>query len=256
MDGDRVPASQLPARSLYEFRFDPAEKCWKSWKSFVTPYVPPSDGKFAKIVVPTADLVRSTWLVQTVLSAGKPCLFVGESGTAKTVTIQNYLNSLDPVKTVLLNMNFSSRTTSADVQRAIEDSTEKRSKDTYGPPVGKKLLVFLDDLNMPKVDLYGTQQPIALLKIFVERRGFYDRGKDLTWKHMKDITCVAAMGPPGGARNAMDPRFISMFSVFEIQFPSHENLRTIFQSVLHSHVSTLSDDIRTASAMQIGRAHV
>lgn len=71
--------------------------------------MPPTDGKFSKIVVPTVDLVRSTWVVKTVLSAGKPCLLVGESGTAKTVTIQNYLNTLDPVNNILLNMNFSSR---------------------------------------------------------------------------------------------------------------------------------------------------
>lgn len=84
------------------------------------------------------------------------------------------------------------RTTSWDVQRAIEDSTEKRTKDTYGPPVGKKLIIFLDDLNMPKVDIYGTQQPIALLKLFIERQGVYDRGKELNWKHMKDIqVCIS-----------------------------------------------------------------
>lgn len=37
------------------------------------------------------------------------------------------------------------------------------------------------------------------------------------------------MGPPGGARNPVDPRFISLFNVFEIQFPSNDNLRTIYQ---------------------------
>jgi dynein heavy chain, axonemal len=249
MDGERVSSTQLPAKSLYEYCFDVESMCWRSWRSFVTEYVPPTNGKFSKIVVPTADLVRSTSLAKTILSEGKPCLFVGESGTAKTVTIQNYLNSLNPVKNILLNMNFSSRTMSSDVQQAIEDSTEKRAKDTYGPPVGKKLLIYLDDLNMPKVDLYGTQQPIALLKLFIERGGFYDRGKELNWKKMRDITCVASMGPPGGARNNVDPRFISMFNVFEIQFPSHDNLRTIFQSVLLSHVAALSEDIRAASAM-------
>lgn len=41
-------------------------------------------------------------------------------------------------------------------QRAAEDSTEKRTKDTYGPPMGKRLIMFIDDLNMPRVDLYGA----------------------------------------------------------------------------------------------------
>ena len=68
-------------------------------------------------------------------------------------------------------MNFSSRTTSLDVQRNLEANVEKRTKDTYGPPPGKRLIVFIDDMNMPQVDEYGTQQPIALLKLLLERGG-------------------------------------------------------------------------------------
>lgn len=75
-----------------------------------------------------------------------------------------------------------------DVQRNIESVVEKRTKDTFGPPVGKKLICFIDDMNMPQVDEYGTQQPIALLKILLEKGGFYDRGKDLIWKNIKDIS--------------------------------------------------------------------
>lgn len=88
---------------------------------------------------------------------------------------------------IVLNINFSSRTTSMDVQRTIENAVEKRTKNIFGPPVGKKLIAFVDDMNMPKVDEYGTQQPIALLKLLFERGGMYDRGKDLNWKMFKDI---------------------------------------------------------------------
>ena len=57
-----------------------------------------------------------------------------------------------------------------------------------------------------QVDTYGTQQPIALLKLLLERGGCYDRGKDLNWKGMKDMGWMAAMGKPGGGRNDVDPR--------------------------------------------------
>lgn len=38
-----------------------------------------------------------------------------------------------------------------DIQRNLEANVEKRTKDTYGPPMGKRLLVFMDDMNMPRV---------------------------------------------------------------------------------------------------------
>lgn len=54
------------------------------------------------------------------------------------------------------------------------------------------------------------------------------------------------MGPPGGARNNVDPRFISLFNTFEIQFPSTENLRMIFETILKSHTGALSEDIQSS----------
>ena len=44
------------------------------------------------------------------------------------------------------------------------------------------------------------------------------------------------MGPPGGARNAVDPRFMSLFNIFEVQSPSSENLFTIYQVRRHMAV--------------------
>lgn len=85
------------------------------------------------------------------------------------------------------NFNFSSRTTSLDIQTSLESNVTKRNKNIYGPPIGKKLVCFIDDMNMPQVDTYGTQQPIALLKLFLELGGMYDRGKELNWKSFTDI---------------------------------------------------------------------
>ena len=53
---------------------------------------------------------------------------MGDSGTAKSVTISNYLGGLSPEQYLVLTMNFSSRTSSLDVQRSVEDAVEKRTK--------------------------------------------------------------------------------------------------------------------------------
>lgn len=71
--------------------------------------------------------------------------------------------------------------------------------------------MFIDDMNMPQVDLYGTQQPIALLKLLLEKGGMYDRGKDLNWKLFKDIVLVAAMGKVGTERRIhLKPSFLKL----------------------------------------------
>jgi dynein heavy chain, axonemal len=44
----------------------------------------------------------------------KPCMFVGDSGTAKTVTIYSQFKSMSMDKYLVLTINFSSRTTSSD----------------------------------------------------------------------------------------------------------------------------------------------
>lgn len=133
-------------------------------------------------------------------------------------------------------LNFSSRTSSLDVQRTIDASVEKRTKNTFGPPIGKRIAAFIDDMNMPQVDDYGTQQPIALLKLFFEKSGMFGREKDLNWKQYKDMTFFAAMGCAGGGRNEVDKRFISMFSVFSLMFPEDNTLGHIYNSILQGHL--------------------
>ena len=93
----------------------------------------------------------------------KPILFIGESGTAKTLTIQNYMEGLDTDSYVKLGMNFSSRTNSADVQTSLEANIDKRTGNTYAPSPGKQLVVFLDDMNMPKVRTKHTNSPAHTL---------------------------------------------------------------------------------------------
>lgn len=86
-----------------------------------------------------------------------------------------------------------------------------------------------------QVDSYGTQQPIALLKLLLDRGGLYDRAKELNYKNLKDLGFMAAMGKAGGGRNEVDPRFTSLFSVFSIPFPSLESLHLIYASILKGH---------------------
>lgn len=51
--------------------------------------------------------------------------------------------------------------------------------------------MFIDDLNMPQPDMYGSQPPLEVLREFFDYRGFYET-KDLQWQNIADISLIAA----------------------------------------------------------------
>ena len=99
-----------------------------------------------------------------------------------------------------------------------------------------------------QVDTYGTQQPITLLLTLISRGFIYDREKDLTQKVLRDMTYIGAMGPPGGGRNNVDPRFVALFSVFNLPDPTSEVLKHMYSSIINERLRDFSPSVKDAAA--------
>lgn len=91
------------------------------------------------------------------------------------------------------------QTTSNNVQSIIESRVEKRTKGVYVPMGGKSMITFMDDLNMPAKDTFGSQPPLELLRLWLDYGFWYDRTKQ-TIKHIKvRPCCTGRAGPTCGA---------------------------------------------------------
>nr|VZI42327.1 unnamed protein product [Spirometra erinaceieuropaei] len=244
-DASESPAGLLPSGQprLSDYHFDVERSCWVPWENLVQTYVYDEKRRFSDILVPTKETVCLNWLLQQSLASNRPICLVGQTGTSKTATVRRFLQNINKESYLTLTMDFSSRTSSLDVQRNLEVNMERRGKGVYGPSSGKRLLVFIDDMNMPQPDLYGTQQPIALLQILLSQNGLYDRGKDLNWKKLVDIDYLAAMGNPGGGRREVNPRFLSLFSIYNVVRPEEETMAKIFNSILSGFVQNFNESI-------------
>ena len=58
----------------------------------------------------------------------------------------------------------------------------------FGPPGGRRLMLFVDDVNMPATELYGAQPPLELLRQLVDCGGLYHR-KKLSWMEIQVSRC-------------------------------------------------------------------
>ena len=96
-----IHLGELPANStLFEYFWDAEKTKWIPWSKLVPKYVHAPEKKFNEILVPTVDTVRSTWLLELMVGIKRPVVLVGETGTSKTATTQNFLRTLDQEKHV------------------------------------------------------------------------------------------------------------------------------------------------------------
>jgi dynein heavy chain, axonemal len=143
-------------------------------------------------------------------------------------------------KIVSYTMGYSAQTKPANLRDVLETKLEKKRKNLLGPPAGKKMYLFIDDLNMPALETYGAQPPNELLRQVIDQGGFYDVQK-LFFKHVQDLLCLAACAPPGGGRNEVSPRLLRHFHMVWICNLSSESMVRIFSSILGGFVNSTNN---------------
>ena len=139
----------------------------------------------------TAETSRVRFFMDLLMEKRRPVMLVGNAGTGKTVLVGDKFASLDPDEIMVANVPFNYYTSSAMLQNVLEKPLEKKAGRNYGPPGSKKLVYFIDDMNMPEVgELHVFHHHIRSLQAFLLSRTYESFSENLSLTSTRRISSM------------------------------------------------------------------
>lgn len=229
--------------TVFDYYIDVETKQFTSWTETLPRFEMDSDVPLQAVLVHTSESIRIRFFLDLLMSKRHPLMLVGNAGAGKTVLVNEKLQTLSE-NYAITNIPFNFYTTSEMLQKIMEKPLEKKAGRNYGPPGNKTMIYFIDDMNMPEVDCYGTVQPHTLIRQHLDYGHWYDRNK-LTLKDIHNCQYISCMNPTSGSFT-INPRLQRHFSVFAISFPGAESLTTIYHSILTQHFANAEQKFNIA----------
>ena len=153
---------------------------------------------------------------------------MGETGVGKSVVIMDYLKNEKSGKFIYKSSNFSAKTTSKNIFDILKTTIYKNGN--FAPPAGKKFIYFIDDINLPQLDVFGSQQPIEFIRQLIDNIMLYDEKK--TKLSIKDTIIMAECAPPSGGRNPVTPRLFRHFNMIWMTELSKDSMQLIIKTIV------------------------
>ncbi|XP_067137533.1 LOW QUALITY PROTEIN: dynein axonemal heavy chain 7-like [Centruroides vittatus] len=224
-----------PSDTVYHYAFENKGKgSWKLWFDFIQPVDYSKLVNLHQFTIPTVDTIRYTYFLDLFIRCGKPILLVGPTGTGKSSCIKDKLLNALPQEFIPHFFSLSTQITALQTQSIILSKVDKRRKGHYGPPIGKKCVIFIDDINMPAPEKFGAQPPIELLRQLLDHGFWFGLKENMAELYLDDVQFLAAM-KPFGTRSNISPRFLHHFFTLGINPFSNETISRIFSILLFTH---------------------
>ena len=226
-----IDSKVLPTRPIFDYFINSKTNEFELWEAKMSKIMnPPSS--FHEMIIPTKEITCSSYLLEALIDNGHRSLIIGNNGVGKTMVGKQVLARIHGSSKAIINLT--STVKSEQLQLMIADNLEKRSKDKLGPAYGsERLLVFIDDLNLPKKTSEESpyQPPLELLRHCICHGGWFNRNK-CSWQSIIQTDFLCALTPSATGKTGIPTRLQSQFLVMNCDEPNRKQISSIFHYIL------------------------
>lgn len=207
---------------------------WRHWSDLLKR----TDSQQCTDYVPTVESVGYISLFETHVKYRKPFVITGETATGKTLYMRHLLKTRISENRIV--WNFMSLGVG---RRTFISDLTKVNRGIYAPGKSRLLINFIDDLNLSKSFNYAEDEAAAraaagleLIRRYHESCEWHDTETGETTR-LSDVMFLGALtqdrwSDSRGGDEWMEPRFFRHFSIYTIDEPPGQSVKTIYSSIL------------------------
>lgn len=154
----------LQFSSIFDFCIDSETHTLVPWTAKQSKWQTDIQTPIYSSLFPTAQVTCLKYFMNLFVTKKQPILLIGSSGSGKTTLVKEVLRNLPEDCYVTQTIPMHHYMTSNSIQTTLEKPLEKKSGMVYGAPGNRNIIFFLDDLNVPFTDKYGTVHVHTVLR--------------------------------------------------------------------------------------------
>ena len=210
--------------TVFDFFIEKETLAWEHWQKSIKEwkYVPGLPN--SSIYVQTEYFIKNQYFFNLLLHQGKNVLLVGPKGSGKSTVVREYLKNFKRQDYHIVAIQVCFNTSPDQVFESISKFTEMKSMNEVQPIGGKKLLLYLDDVNLDEQNSLGQA-----IKFFWENKCWLVNGRRV---YISDVVILATETMDKTNR----PRYITSsrkhFQYFILDRPGEEDIIGMYKTIL------------------------
>ncbi|PAA93228.1 hypothetical protein BOX15_Mlig011306g2 [Macrostomum lignano] len=233
-ENERIPQQG----SIFEYYLDVDRLEWQPWQELIPMYQGTiNSGIPTHAFVQTPSSQAVSYCLSLLSDLGTPVLLVGPRGCGKSAIVGERIRTVcsSEVSEILNVSVYANRYTNARlITERLDEKLEWKDGKLYVPLGGKRLMCFVDDLNLAATDDAGRQTSSELLRQLIDEGGHHFAATQ-SWRTLKSLHFIAALNPGIAGGATVKQRFVNHFSVLAVNYPSQAEQCRLFSTMIMAH---------------------